>query len=408
MQKVGDRLSKYDIVNKVFDAIGEIARKSDFISAGLKDQDVYALCKQGYLERVKKGYYKLAVGDEPKEELILSKLMTHGVICVESALFYYGYSDFAPREWSIAVPRSYSRTVKAIQAEVPVKAYYVQNPMYHLGETTGTFNGVMLPVYDRERTVCDCFKYRTKLDNEIFNKAVNAYVADEKKNLANLSKYAKEMGVPIKKLICASNSNNVLTDFLKSGTYNKNRDFYCTASPSMDILISSNLERLLFILSGYDAEKTAEYMRELSVDGKYSVDSDLYKKISDLFDAGYCDDNATKATINEIFKKYDYLCDTHTAVAVNVYEEYTKRTGDDTPTVIASTANPYKFSASVLSAITDDIKSEDEFSMVEELFEKSKEPVPPQLATLKGKAPRFTRVSDKEDMAQVVFDMLGI
>lgn len=122
MQKVGDRLSRYDIVNEVFDAIGEIAKKSDFISAGLKDQDVYALCKQGYLERVKKGYYKLTVGDEPKEELILSKLMTHGVVCVESALFYYGYSDFAPREWSIAVPRSYSRTVKAIQAEVPVKA----------------------------------------------------------------------------------------------------------------------------------------------------------------------------------------------------------------------------------------------------------------------------------------------
>ena len=136
MQKVGDRLSKYDIVNEVFDAIGEIARKSDFISAGLKGQDVYALCKQGYLERVKKGYYKLAVGDEPKEELILSKLMTHGVICVESALFYYGYSDFAPREWSIAVPRSYSRTVKAIQAEVPVKAYYVQNPMYHFQSMT--------------------------------------------------------------------------------------------------------------------------------------------------------------------------------------------------------------------------------------------------------------------------------
>lgn len=134
MQKVGDRLSKYDIVNEVFDAIGEIAKKSDFISAGLKDQDVYALCKQGYLERVKKGYYKLAVGDEPKEELILSELMTHGVICVESALFYYGYSDFAPREWSIAVPRSYSRTVKAIQTEVPVKAYYVQDPMYHLGK----------------------------------------------------------------------------------------------------------------------------------------------------------------------------------------------------------------------------------------------------------------------------------
>lgn len=188
-------MGKYDILNEVFDTVGGIAKKSDFISAGLKGQDIYALCKQGYLERVKRGYYKLAVGDEPKEELILSKLMTHGIVCVESALFYYSYSDFAPREWSIAVPRSYSRTVKAIQAEVPVKAYYVQNPMYHIGETTGAFNGVNLPVYDRERTICDCFKYRTKLDNEIFNKAVNAYVTDEKRNLANLSKYAKEMGV---------------------------------------------------------------------------------------------------------------------------------------------------------------------------------------------------------------------
>ena len=195
MQKVGDRLSRYDIVNEVFDAIGEIAKKSDFISAGLKGQDVYALCKQGYLERVKKGYYKLAAEDDPKEELILSKLMTHGVICVESALFYYGYSDFAPREWSIAVPRSYSRTVKAIQTEVPVKAYYVQNPMYHLGETAGVFNGVTLPVYDRERTICDCFKYRSRLDSELFAKAVKAYAADENKDLGRLARYAKALGV---------------------------------------------------------------------------------------------------------------------------------------------------------------------------------------------------------------------
>lgn len=195
MQKVGGCLNKHDIVNEVFNNIGEIAKKSDFISAGLKEQDVYTLFKQGYIERVKYGYYKLSVGDEPKEELLFSKLMTQGIVCVESALFYYGYSDFAPREWTITVPRSYSRTVKAIQQEVPVKAYYVQNAMYHLGETTGRFNGVTLPVYDRERTICDCFKYRTKLDNEIFNKAINAYVADDKKNLANLSKYAKEMGV---------------------------------------------------------------------------------------------------------------------------------------------------------------------------------------------------------------------
>ncbi len=195
MQKVGVSLSKHDIVDEVFHTVGEIAKKSDFISVGLKEQDVYSLFKQGYIERVKKGYYKLSVGDEPKEELLLSKLMTQGIVCVESALFYYGYSDFAPREWTIAVPRAFSRTVKAIQEEVPVKAYYVQNDMYHLGETIGTFNGITLPIYDRERTVCDCFKYRTKLDNEIFNKAINAYAADQKKNLANLSKYAKEMRV---------------------------------------------------------------------------------------------------------------------------------------------------------------------------------------------------------------------
>lgn len=195
MQKAGGSLRKYDIVNEVFHTVGEIAKKSDFISAGLKEQDVYTLFKQGYIERVKHGYYKLSAGNEPKEELLLSKLMTQGIISVESALFYYGYSDFAPREWTITVPRSSSRTVRAIQAEIPVKAYYVQNDMYRLGETTGSFNGVTLPVYDRERTICDCFKYRTKLDNEIFNKAVNAYVADQKKKLFNLSKYAKEMGV---------------------------------------------------------------------------------------------------------------------------------------------------------------------------------------------------------------------
>ena len=188
-------MSKHNIANKVFHTVGGIAKKSDFIAAGMKEQDVYTLFKQGYIERVKKGYYKLSAGNKPKEELLLSKLMTQGIICVESALFYYGYSDFAPREWTITVPRSYSRTVKAIQEEIPVKAYYVQNDVYRLGETSGSFNGVTLSVYDRERTVCDCFKYRTKLDNEIFNKAINAYVSDEKKNLANLSKYAKEMGV---------------------------------------------------------------------------------------------------------------------------------------------------------------------------------------------------------------------
>ena len=154
---------------------------------------VAALCKEGFLERVQRGVYQLPGNNQISEEQLLRELLPQGIVCVESALFHYGYSDFAPREWTIAVPRSYSRTVKAMQEKVPVKAYYVQNEMYRLGETTGLFNGVNLPVYDRERTVCDCFKYRIKLDNEIFNKAIKAYVANQKKNLANLSKYAKEM-----------------------------------------------------------------------------------------------------------------------------------------------------------------------------------------------------------------------
>lgn len=195
MQKVGVSLSKFETANEVFHRVGCIAKTADFVAAGLTSSDVAFLCNKGYIERVRNGFYKLPNAEELKEEYILSRLLPQGIICVESALFFYGYSDFAPREWTLAVPRSFSRTVKAIQKEVPVKAYYVQNDMYRLGETTGSFNGVTIPVYDRERTICDCFKYRTKLDNEIFNKAVNAYVADQKKNLANLSKYAKEMGV---------------------------------------------------------------------------------------------------------------------------------------------------------------------------------------------------------------------
>ncbi len=188
-------MNKYEIANKVIRSVGGIASKADFISEGIKEQDIYALYRQGYIERIKKGFYKLSAGEELKEELILSKTMTQGIVCVESALFYYGYNDFTPREWTIAVPRSFSRTVKAIQKQIPVKAYYVQNDMYHLGETIGTFNGISLPIYDRDRTICDCFKYRSKLDSEIFNKAINSYVADDKKNLTNLSKYGKRMGV---------------------------------------------------------------------------------------------------------------------------------------------------------------------------------------------------------------------
>ena len=187
-------MNKHEIAMEVFDKVGSIAKTADFITVGLKNYDVVSLCNQGYIERIRNGFYKRPNAKKPKEEALISKLLPQGIVCVESALFYYGYSDFAPCEWTVAVPRSFSRVIKAMQ-EVPIKAYYVQNEFYHYGATVGNFNGVTLKVYDRERTICDCFKYRSKIDREIFNKAINAYVADPKKNLANLSKYAKDMGV---------------------------------------------------------------------------------------------------------------------------------------------------------------------------------------------------------------------
>ncbi|MCD7888403.1 MAG: type IV toxin-antitoxin system AbiEi family antitoxin domain-containing protein [Oscillospiraceae bacterium] len=187
-------LSKIEIANDVFGKVGAIAKTSDFVAAGLSNSDVVSLCNQGYIERIRHGFFKLSGADEPSEEEMLSKLLPQGIICVESALFYYGYGDFTPRKWTVTVPRSSSRSVKAM-GDFPLKAYYVQNEFHHYGETAGNFNGVMLHVYDRERTVCDCFKYRTKLDSEIFSKAINAYAADPQKNLPNLAKYADDMKV---------------------------------------------------------------------------------------------------------------------------------------------------------------------------------------------------------------------
>ena len=194
MQKVGARLNQKEIAQNVLKGNGGIAKTADFVAAGINKYDVAALCKEGFLERVRHGVYQLPGNDQITEEQLLRELLPQGIVCVESALFHYGYSDFAPRAWSVAVPRTASRTVGNI-VEFPLRAYYIQKEYYSIGKIIENFNGVMLPVYDRERTVCDCFKYRTKLDNEIFNKAINAYVADQKKNLANLSKYAKEMGV---------------------------------------------------------------------------------------------------------------------------------------------------------------------------------------------------------------------
>lgn len=221
--------------------------------------------------------------------------------------------------------------------------------------------------------------------------------------------YAKQMGLPVKTLVCASNSNNVLTDFLKTGTYDKNREFYTTSSPSMDILISSNLERLLYHMSGDDDKLICDLMNRLSANGKYTVSSDVMEKIQQMFDAGYTAEDKVDETIKYQFDNYGYLCDTHTAVAVSVYDEYVKNSGDDIPTVIDSTASPYKFSASVLNAITDeDLDGLDEFDMVRELNRITGVEVPAPIASLKDKKVRFTDVCDREDMSNMVFKLLDL
>lgn len=220
--------------------------------------------------------------------------------------------------------------------------------------------------------------------------------------------YAKHMGIPVNKLICASNINNVLTDFINTGVYDRNRHFYPTVSPSMDILISSNLERLLYIMTGKNDTLISEWFGKLSAEGKYEVSDDVKAKLNEEFCAGFCDDEQTKATIHEIYEKYSYTCDTHTAVAVKVYEDYKKSTGDTTKTIIASTASPYKFSAAVLEAIEGKTSDISEYEKVDRIAELSDIPVPSALADLKNKPERFNDVIDKNDQKAYVLKTLGI
>ena len=213
--------------------------------------------------------------------------------------------------------------------------------------------------------------------------------------------FAKEMGVPIHKLICASNRNRVLTDFIETGIYKKNRPFYLTTSPSMDILISSNLERLLYLLSDRDAVKTAEYMSQLNTNGEYTVDATLIEKIQSAFYAGSCDDDLTALEIKRTFDENGYVCDTHTAVGKYVYREYVEKTGDTKPTVIASTASPYKFASSVLGALGVE-KATDEFEQLEQLKKLSGLEIPASLAELKKLSVRFADYCEKEAMHDLV------
>lgn len=220
--------------------------------------------------------------------------------------------------------------------------------------------------------------------------------------------YAKHMGLPVNKLICASNSNKVLTDFITTGVYDRNREFITTISPSMDILISSNLERLLYLMCGENDALIREWFGSLAKDGRYEVTDEIKAKLADEFAAGFCDDKATKDTIKKIYDKYSYTLDTHTAVAVKVYEDYRAETVDTTKTVIASTASPYKFSASVLEAIDGNASEISEFEMIDRLAELSGYEIPQSLAALKTKERRFKDVIAREEQQDYVLKQLSV
>jgi predicted transcriptional regulator of viral defense system len=185
-------LNKKEIVRRVLENNGGIAKTADFVKEGLKNYELSVLCKEGFIERIQRGVYQFPHSNQITEEQLIQELLPQGIVCVETALFHYGYCDFAPRKWSVAVPRTAFRSIKKM-GSFPIKAYYIQKQYFQIGKITDNFNGTTLAVYDRERTICDCFKYRTKLDSETFNKAINAYAQEKNKNLERLSQYAKEM-----------------------------------------------------------------------------------------------------------------------------------------------------------------------------------------------------------------------
>ena len=214
---------------------------------------------------------------------------------------------------------------------------------------------------------------------------------------------AKKLGLPVGKLICASNANNVLTDFIRTGTYDRQRPLLKTTSPSMDILVSSNLERLLYLLSG-DTTLVADLMKKLNTEGAYTVPASLLETIQTEFWAAYCDDDRAAEIMGRVYQELGYLCDPHTASGWAAAEDYTVQTGDKRPMVVLSTASPYKFPVAVLTAIGGDT-SGSEFDQMARLSQISGVPVPRNLATLQGKEEKHTGVIDKDAMLDYVLNL---
>ena len=293
--------------------------------------------------------------------------------------------------------------VKKIFTDNSVKAKLAENNMLFSSANSINWGRLAPQIVYYISAYCDLLLREDNKLEEGFNVVVPTG------NFGNIlaAYYAKKMGVPINKLICASNANNVLTDFIKTGVYDRNRNFYTTISPSMDILISSNLERMLFELSGNNDKEVSDLQASLTEKGTFTVSEKIKNAISELFWGGCCDDNATLNTINEIFDKYGYLCDTHTAVAMNVYEQYVKFTGDNRATVITSTASPYKFAKNVLWAVSQK-QGETEFDTVRILSDETNTEIPAPIKALENATVRFKNICEKQDMLDAVYSALNI
>ncbi len=219
--------------------------------------------------------------------------------------------------------------------------------------------------------------------------------------------YAKNMGLPIGKLICASNENKVLYDFFRTGTYDKNREFILTSSPSMDILISSNLESLIYRIVGEDAEMNAQLMSSLSKKGSYDLTAEMQEQLADFYGA-YTDEKGTADVIREVYEETGYILDTHTAVAAHVAKEYRKESGDMTKMVVASTASPYKFSRSVMSAIDPKYASEEDFALIDELSRISGVPIPQAIEDIRSAPVLHHTVCEKDEMVNTIKEFLQV
>ena len=229
-------------------------------------------------------------------------------------------------------------------------------------------------------------------------------------NFGNIlaSYYAKQMGIPIGKFVCASNKNKVLFDFFETGKYDRNREFYVTTSPSMDILISSNLERMIYRIAGNDAKQCAKFMAALTKDGEYVITDAMKAELSEFFGA-FGSEEETAVKIREVYDKEGYVMDTHTAVAAVAYDKYKAATGDDkTPTVIASTASPYKFTRSVMDAIDPAYDAEDDFELVDELNKVSKTAIPKAIEEIRTAPVLHDTVCETAAMEDEVKKILGI